>query len=216
VGALLFIIFVVTKKGLVFGKIYLTNICVRRGWRVDVELVFVAILTVLLLACLLCEYIRDPADIQHRLFLIFTLYLALYVVFRIVYHSHVFVFHLSEQDMIPVGDLRNGDIVDKPYLIKIFGSQVAFGTLENPGLPSSDPKKYFEGIENPIDEETVEMLRKTYRTVNEYHATQKTPNFQEITAIKVLKTFPFAPYIFLGFCMTYVWGDGAFRAIIAW
>jgi hypothetical protein len=54
-------------------------------------------------------------------------------------------------------------------LIQLFGTQKVLS--ENNILNDSDPKKYFENIENPIDEENKIKLQEIFQVVNKYHKT---------------------------------------------
>ena len=69
-------------------------------------------------------------------------------------------------------------------------------------------------MDNPIDEETCTALQNAYRLVNEYHTKEETVAFSPITHIRILNTFAFAGYIFAGFCITYIWGEGPMHALL--
>jgi hypothetical protein len=60
--------------------------------------------------------------------------------------------------------------------------------VEKLDLQAETPKDYFTEISNPIDEETAKMLKKIYKAVNEFHSKKQV---EEITTIKILKTFAF-------------------------
>ncbi|MFA6090198.1 MAG: hypothetical protein WC774_00265 [Candidatus Gracilibacteria bacterium] len=170
------------------------------------------------------EYRINPVELKIYLIRIFTLYIGLYLIFKILKYSQKVAFQLAEQDFIEIGDLKAGDIIDKEYLSKTFGEQSSLGyCLENAlaeeviqrrkGILYPDPKYYFAHIENPIDDETKKMLLKIYRIINTYHKKQKTLGFSYITTIKVLKTFAFGGYIFTGFIITFFLGNTIFLSI---
>jgi hypothetical protein len=46
--------------------------------------------------------------------------------------------------------------------------------MENNILNTSDPRKYFEKIDNPIDEETKNKLQEIFKIVNNYHKENNT------------------------------------------
>lgn len=98
----------------------LDRIIARRGYGIGLDLGFSLLLLLLLTGFIGYEYAADPEGITHRLFLIFTLYLAIFLIFKALFYSYRIVFHLSEQDTIPIDALQPGDIVDKEYLISLF------------------------------------------------------------------------------------------------
>ena len=74
-----------------------------------------------------------------------------------------------------------------------------------------NPWKYFQKMENPIDKENFNLLKKVYKIVNTYHNKEKTPWFNEIKNIKILKTFAFWWYIFIWFLITFFLWDKIFK-----
>lgn len=177
----------------------------------NIESAFPFILFIFLAGFIFIEYRINPSEIRHKLFLIFTIYLALYLIIKIFYYSYRVTFQLSEQDTISFSKLRAGDIVDKEYLVKLFGSQIALWYKNENGILAPNPATYFQQINNPIDQETLLFLKKIYKTVNTYHKEQKTPGFEKLEDIKVLRTFAFGGYIFTGFLITYILGDTPIR-----
>ncbi len=79
----------------------------------------------------------------------------------------------------------------------------------------SSPIKYFQNIDNPIDSETLKIIKKCYFITNKYHS-KYSPNFQENKTIKVINTFSFAPYIISWFFLTFFFQDKIFKFIINW
>jgi hypothetical protein len=54
-----------------------------------------------------------------------------------------------------------------------------------------EQKKYFQNLPKTIDEKTKNNLKKIFKIVNKHHIDSKTPSFNEIKTIKILKTFSF-------------------------
>jgi hypothetical protein len=52
--------------------------------------------------------------------LIFTYYIILWGIFKILRYSYKVTFQIAEQDFINIKDLKAGEIVDKDFLIKMF------------------------------------------------------------------------------------------------
>lgn len=53
-----------------------------------------------------------------------------------------------------------------------------------------NPEKFFLTIQNPINKNMENFLKKIYKTVNMYNE-KNIPNFQENYQVKILKTFSF-------------------------
>ncbi|MDD2892125.1 MAG: hypothetical protein PHQ95_04110 [Candidatus Gracilibacteria bacterium] len=182
------------------------------------DFALIGLLFVVLIGFIVYEYRMNPSEIHLYLIRIFTLYIGIYIIFKILQYSYKITFQLAEQDFIDIKNLKAGDIVDKEYLAKIFGEQSPLGfCLDNASIKEitqkrrkllyPNPKEYFTHMSNPIDNETKRMLVKIYKITNVHHKKEKTPHFNEITTIKILKTFAFGGYIFLGFLITYFLGD---------
>jgi hypothetical protein len=103
--------------------------------------------------------------------------------------------------------LQTGDIIDKPYLIQLFGTQNILGLYEKHWILWEGPMKYLKWIENPIDEETKKTIWRILNETNSFHDNQKTHWYTNIAHIKILKTFAFWGYILAGFIITYFFQD---------
>lgn len=211
IWGILFLTFIILKKLFSKFKIILDKKIIGYGYAIDLDFNFSLLLFLLLTSFIFYEYVINPKEITHKLFLIFTLYLAIFLIFKVLFYSYKIVFHLNEQDTISIDLLKEGDIVDKEYLITLFWSQDSLGycswSNKNEGLFSPSPKDYLQNMENPIDATNVMILKKAFNIVNTYHEKNKTPNFQKVWKIRVLKTFPFWIYIFLGFLITFIWWE---------
>lgn len=176
----------------------------------------VNIFTVLLLlvGVLVFDYQRMWNILFHKLYTILTLYLLLYLFAKTLFYWYKLTFQTAEQDVIHIKMLREWDIIDKKFLIKMFGEQEALWYGDNKKwMFYPDPWVYFHNIENPITQETVTLLNKIYNTVNLYHK-KRNEEFKKNEEIKILKTFAFWWYIFIWFLITYIWGDSISRSII--
>ncbi len=191
-------------------KKYLSN---RLKLRLDlVWNVFLVILFIILLGFVFYEYIKNPSEILGYLFLIFTLYIWIYIIFRVLFYAYKITFHISEMKFINIRDLKEGDIVDKEYLVKMLGRQAILWYIE----PNEKEKKkknyllypnpwlYFSKISNPIDKETSLLIKKSFSLVNNHHIEKKTNWFMKIKNLKILRTFSFAPYIVASFVITFI------------
>lgn len=163
----------------------------------------------LLLFVIIFDYIRNGNEIFHKLELILTVYLGLSLLIRILFYSYKITFQVGEETYVFIENLKAGEIVDKSYLINLFWTQVCLWYWDkNPKwLLYPNPWELLKKIENPIDNESVELLKKIYQITNNYHIKNAISWFSEIKNIKILKTFSFWPYIFIGFLITFLYGD---------
>ncbi len=186
--------------------------------------ILLVILAIFLISFISYEYYKNPYEIKSYLFKIFTLYLALYIIFKILKWAYKITFWIAEYKYIDINDLKNGDVVDKEYLIKMFWEQLVLWYIqENDSknikkqrkkyLLYPSPSKYFQNIDNPINSETIKIIKKCYFITNKYHL-KYTPNFQKNQTIKILNTFSFAPYIISWFLLTFFFQDKIFKNII--
>ncbi len=182
------------------------------------------ILTIFLISFITFEYHRNSHELKYYLFKIFTVYLSLYIFFKILKWAYKITFWIAEYQYIDIKDLKEWDIVDKGYLIKMFWEQsVLWYIQENDSkkikkqrkkyLLYSSPIKYFQNINNSLDKETCETIKKCYFITNKYHS-KYTPNFQKNKTIKIINTFSFAPYIISWFLLTFFFHDKIFKTIL--
>lgn len=187
---------------------------------------FILVLLVFLLSFIYYELLINPTEIKQYLVKIFTLYISLYLVFKIITYAYKITFQISEQYIINLKGIRTWDLVDKEFLIKMFWEQSALWyTIDSASQEEIDsrkklilypnPKEYFKNITNPIDEETKKFLFTIYEIVNEYHK-KNTPWYVENNNIKVLKTFALGWYILLWFILTITLWNTIFKIIIVY
>ncbi|MDD2907717.1 MAG: hypothetical protein PHH98_03695 [Candidatus Gracilibacteria bacterium] len=147
----------------------------------------------------------------------------MYFIFVVFRYSYKITFNISEMYFIDINELSSGYIIDKDYLIKLFGTQESLGYCKSnidkeiketkkDLLLYPSPKEYFLNIENPISEETSDKIKEAYKIVNNYQK-EKDGNYIDNNNIKVLKTFSFAHYILIGFLITYIFENKFFVLI---
>jgi len=160
-----------------------------------------------LIALILFDYYKSWNEVFHKLGIILSLYLFLFLLFKILLASYKLTFQMGEQTFIPIKELKAGEIFDKLYVINIFWTQKCLWNKQEEWILSPDPWLAIKKIENPLNKEGVELLKNIYETTSNYHKKNKTPNFSEIKDIKILKTFAFSPYIFWGFLLSFFFWD---------
>lgn len=174
--------------------------------------VLLILVSISLLFFIYYEFLKDPEQIKESLIRIFTFYILIWLFIKIVIYIHYITFQLWEVIYKSVKKLRNGDIVDIAYLQEIFGTQKCLWYKQETWKYSPDPSIFISQIESPISKKTAFELKQIYKTVNTYHVKQKTLWFEPIDAIKTLKSFAFAPYIFMWFAISFIYQD----QIISW
>lgn len=203
-----------------FYKFIIKKIFKKDISKKDIWFSFLLVILVCLISFIIYEYTINPKEILNKLYLILTLYLWLYIIFKILYYSYKVTFHLAENDYININDLTAWEIIDKNFLIKLFWTQYILWAKSDENAKQfeewilyPDPAKYFQNIDNPIDEETTKILKKVYSEVNNYHKENKTQSFEEKYDIKILKTFAFSSYILFWFIITFLIQDNIFKYI---
>ena len=146
------------------------------------------------------EYNVNPVEIKLFLYRIFTFMLIIYFIFLILRYSYKITFGMAETYYINIKDLKEWDIVDKEYLIKMFWEQVSLWANWDKWFLSPSPISYFKKIKNPIDNENIKILNKVYKIVNNFHK----KNNEDNNKIKLLNTFAFWWYIFIWFLISFL------------
>lgn len=217
--ALAFLIIFILR--VIFGKIYkyIYHLLEDKYWIIfkydKTKLRIPTILIIILLIFIIYEYIVNPYEIWKYLYRIFTFYIYMYLFIRILFYSYKLSFQISETYYINLEDLKEWEIVDKNFLIKTFWEQKCLWLNNNDWILFPNPMKYFVNINNPIDKDTLNMIKNVYNTVNSYH-TENTKNYVPINSIKILKSFSFAPHIFLWFILTIFFQDSIFKYVNNW
>ncbi len=187
------------------------------------DIIFLFILYIPFCSFIWYEYTLNPNELTSHIYTIFTFSLAFFFFAKVSYYIYTLTFQLSETEIIPIKKLSIGDIVDKNYLTKLFWDQKALWYCHNIKKVDENneqkwlllyprPKEYFSNIHNPIDEEEWAKLQEIYKIVNDYH--RYIPWYASVENIKILRTFAFWFYIFLGFLITYFQWDIIARKII--
>lgn len=170
----------------------------------NIKYIFLIFSIIILSVYIYNLYLNDPIWTIKYLKLLFTIYLLLYIILKIIKYSIKIAFIISEQSFININDLKMWTIVDKIYLNKLFWQQK---WLDEKFL-WTPPSEYFLKISNPINKETELKLKEIYKKVNNYHKKNNTNFFNENNSIKILNTISFGLYIFIWFITTFIlWND---------
>jgi len=163
-----------------------------------IDNIFLAVLFVVLLSFIIFEYIKNPYEIETYLIRIFTVYLVIWWIFKILLYSYKIAFSIAETYYVDIKDLKEGDIVDK----KDFNKKVL------PNLNFS--KKYLDFYKLNtnwniiLDKDNIKVIKSLIRTINK----KDNKFFKWGSIIKwfsILKTFALWIYIFLWFIITLIY-----------
>jgi len=167
--------------------------------------IFLIILFFLLTSFLIIEFFINPAEIINHLYKIFTLYIILYLIFKMLFYSYKITFWIYQSYNLDINYLNIWDIIDKKYLVELFWKQNIFYENSNKKwLLYKNPIKYLKNINNPLDKESITQIKYVYKEVNNYHNKVKTSWYNKNNTIKMTKAISFWLYIFIWFLITYL------------
>jgi len=182
-----------------------------------IDIFFITILIIILSSFIFYEFLYNTKEIKDSLYLIFTYYISLYIIIKILVYSYKITFWIAELDYIDIKDLKKGDIIDKWYLVKMFWTQVILWAewekQNKKWLLYPNPDKKINELDNPIDKKWLSLLNNVYKIVNVYHKKQN-PNHNENNTIKILNTFSFSPYLLFWFLITFIYQNEIFKYIV--
>jgi len=174
------------------------------------------ILLLSLLSFVWYEYIKDSELITSTLYRIFTIYLLLYLIIKIVIFSYKITFWIAESNLIDVQYLKKWDIIDKQYLIKMLWKQdslwASWKDTNKEWLFYPDPIEYIKSMNTVLEAEEVDIIKKAYEKVNSSISLENKE--VEIHKIKIMNTFAFSPYIFIWFIFTFIVEDKLIKYIV--
>lgn len=196
-------------------KGFIMRLFISKKWKFFLKnsLVHIATPLFIFLGIAIYDYTRIGMEgLIHKIFIILTFYLIIYITIKILLYSYKIAFKHGEEENSHIDDLMEWVIVDKEYLIKSFWTQIVlwYGEGSKKRILYPNPTSYFTEIYNPIDKETAEKLKQIYTITNSFN-TGNPPQ----TNIKILKTFAFWGYIFGWFLVTYIYGDGIMKMLIS-
>jgi len=76
-------------------------------------------LFIVLVSFIAFELVYNYEEISGLLVRVFSLYLGIYLVVKVLIYGYRITFGVSEMSYIDVKDLKEGDVVDRDYLVKI-------------------------------------------------------------------------------------------------
>ncbi len=174
------------------------------------------ILLLSLLSFVWYEYIKDSELITSTLYRIFTIYLLLYLIIKIVIFSYKITFWIAESNLIDVQYLKKWDIIDKQYLIKMLWKQdslwASWKDTNKEWLFFPDPIEYIKSMNTVLEAEEVDIIKKAYEKVNSSISLENKE--VEVHKIKIMNTFAFSPYIFMWFIFTFIVEDKLIKYIV--
>jgi hypothetical protein len=124
---------------------------------------------------------------------------------------------------IDIKDLKERDVVDKEYLIKMFSRHWTLKYIYEKWykLKSRNKKRlviwnvanFFKKINNPLDLEWKNKLLNLFKTRNYIFKKHKKKSTL-LLQLKILKTFSFAPYLIIWFIITLLFQNQMISSIV--
>lgn len=178
----------------------------------NLQIAFLAFICLLISPFVYHDVVTNPEWFKTKLILIFTLYMWIYILIKVLLAGYKIVFKSEEEVSIYIDDLHPGMIVNKEYLLKNFWSQ---DILENYFEENTKATKMIVQIKNPLDEEDCEKIKEIYKVVKDHHTNKKTEWYNELSLIRIMRVFALSPYIFLGFFLSFIDLSGRVSNIIS-
>lgn len=153
-------------------------------------------ISVLSLLCFIVyELFQNFQDTVHMLAIIFTIYLGIAICVQALKFLINVSFWVWEKYRVPLKDLQPSMVVDTTYIKKILGNK-----------PVLTEDMWYDISTKILDRESIQQLSKVAKYVNKWiKISQKKED--PISHVIVIKTTPYAAYIFLGFGVTYYFQD---------
>lgn len=159
----------------------------------------------------------NPHELVADLYKISTFYLILYILIKSSIYIYKLGFAASDEKIIQIDKLSPWDQIDKKYLRSFFRIQFDLrGTPYEKEMKTMTPISFFwdvdtydyvDNLSKNLNKQEVEEIKSIYQKMNTLHLKRKTTNFQHFDTIKIINSLAFAPYIFLGFITTVLFGN---------
>jgi len=189
-----------------------------------IDFTLISILLLCLLRFIIYEYIINPNEIISYLLRIFTFYILLYLIFKILKYSYKVTFSTAETYYVNIKDLKEGDIVDKEYLLKILNHHFTLNYIykKNISLKWKLKKRliswniltFVNKIKNPIEIDWINKIKNLIKCRNYILMKIKKDKKNYLSQIKILNTFTFWWYIFLWFIVTLIFWNKIFSFLV--
>lgn len=181
--------------------------------------ILLLILAIFLISFIIISYNNNAQDISNVLFNIFTIYLLIYLTLKILFYSYKITFWIAEVDYINIKELKEGDIIDKKYLITIFWdkSKQIKEELEKKKEDEFDMaigKLTWNNINKYINELDICLNKTDLNIIKKIFYLYLNKKINPVKYIKIIKTFSFAPYIFIWFLITFLFWDFFLKYLI--
>lgn len=149
------------------------------------EVYFICAISFIGIFLLLYGYSQNPVYFSEKIILIFTLYLALYLLIKTFWEGCKIIFKIQEQPMVHVTDLKEGMTIDTSWF----------------NLITKRDKHILWDVQiswEVVTKEDIDTIKDVLDKIAEQEGEYNVPT---------LKTFWFAGYIFLGFWVTVLYGS---------
>ncbi|MDD5213069.1 MAG: hypothetical protein PHG82_01470 [Candidatus Gracilibacteria bacterium] len=166
-----------------------------------VNYLFIIIINLFLFIFLIYEYKANTELLIHNLYTIFTRLLIIYLIIKILIHLYRISFDVGETYYKNFLELNENDEIDMKNIKTIFKDKSSLLNKYDLNLNDLDLK----------DKVQLEKLITIIRVSNETKNTFET----DIKYIKIVKTFSFGIYIFIGFIITIILGNSIVNQLVS-
>lgn len=151
---------------------------------------FIILLSIVLWGYIIWELIQNPSVILHQLSLILSIYLWLFLIVKILFLLYKTSFQDAEERLIHITQLRAWMIIDKKYLLSMFGGK--------PRINWVKVKEYIGSFLPHINQTDLKKIQFMYSDLSEEQPKEEQEKTQ-LKYIKIISSFSFWVYIFLWF-----------------
>ncbi len=155
---------------------------------------FLWALTIILVGFISYELANNYNEVSILLVRIFTLYLGIYILVKILIYSYKVTFGIGEVYYKDIKDLKEGDIVDKTWLIKMFWWRKIFEGMKT--------QSYIKSISYSLNKVSIKKIHNLYTAPHEGGKRKG-----QLNSVKIINTFSFWLYLYASFTITSIfWG----------
>ena len=180
---------------------------------------YVGMITLCIIATFLAwfivyEFIHATETIIPALKIIFTLYLAVALLFIILKYAYKVTFQVWEEQYVSYKHLKEWMVIDRISLANTLANNHSLWWSGNKkGMLYPSPKKAILDINRIITKDDIIFIKNIVHTVNKNLRKERD---QPLISIKILKSFPFGPYILAGFMLTYIFQNKILQYFLSW
>lgn len=181
------------------------------------------VLFTVLITFISTEIYSNSTVILPYLLRIFTFYILIYMIIKILFYSYKICFFNSEYTLKHYLDLKEWDYIDLNTIKKVCHKHWHLSYIYQKSLNINGRRKkrlicwntenFFLKLSNPLSGNSLKKVKNLIKTTNFILKKIKKEKQSDIQYIPILKTFAFWKYIFLGFIITYIFENEIIKIV---